>query len=267
MSRRGPQDPASLSAQSDVNSLQRGLQILRSFRSGEKSLRLADILERTKIPRRSAQKLLNTLIAHHFLRYLPGLDRYEPDVSCFVLGHSLLASLPVVRVARPIMQSLAEQLEVDMLLAEHEGMEMMILEYCTTRADGAEFSVGSLVPLAQTAMGRAWLWAQKPTIQGEYIERIRTQSVEDSLNAIPGIYRAFQDLAERGYCLSFGEWLHGKHAIAIPLVLGSRREVLALAAMASDQRFREPSFRETVAAGLIDAAMRIKSEIAQMERV
>jgi DNA-binding IclR family transcriptional regulator len=266
MNKHTAQDPGSQSAPSEVDSLQRGLEILRSFRNGEKSLQLADILDRTKIPRLSAQKLLNTLTAHHFLRYLPELDRYEPDVSCFVLGHALRASLPILRVARPVMQALAEKLGVDVFLALREGMEMMIVEYCSARTEAAEFRVGSLVPLAQTAAGRAWLWAQKPAIQGEYIERIRAEADANALNAIPGIYRAFQDLAERGYCLSLGEWMQDRHAIATPLITGNGREVFALAAMATDQRLKESFFRDTVASALVDAAARIKNEMPRTER-
>ncbi len=266
MTKHGAQDPAAAPAPAEVDSLQRGLEILRSFRNGEKSLRLADVLERTKIPRLSAQKLLNTLTAHHFLRYLPELDRYEPDVSCFVLGHALRASLPILRVARPVMQALAEKLGVDVFLALREGMEMMIIEYCSTRAEAAEIGVGHLVPLAQTAAGRAWLWAQKPAIQGEYIERIRAEADANALNAIPGIYRAFQDLAERGYCLSLGEWLQDRHAIASPLITGGGREVLALAAIAADQNLKDPLFRDSVAAALVDAAARIKNEMPRAER-
>jgi DNA-binding IclR family transcriptional regulator len=267
MNKHGAQDPGSPPAQAEVDSLQRGLEILRSFRSGEKSLQFTDILERTKIPRLSAQKLLHTLTAQHFLRYLPELDRYEPDVSCFVLGHALRTSLPILRVARPIMQALAEKLGVDVFLALRDGMEMMILEYCSARTEAAEFSVGSLVPLAQTAVGRAWLWAQKPAIQGEYIERIRAEADANALNAIPGIYRAFQDLAQRGYCLSLGEWPQDRHAVATPLIPGGGREVLALAAMAPEPRSKETFFRDTVASALVDAAARIKSEMPRTERV
>lgn len=261
MTRLGPQDPGFQAAPTEVDSLQRGLEILRSFRNGEKSLQMADILERTKIPRLSAQKLLNTLTAHHFLRYLPELDRYEPDVSCIVLGHALRASLPILRVTRPLMQALAEEFGVDVFLALREGMEVMVVEYCSAHAEAAEFRVGSLMPLAQTAAGRAWLWAQKPAIQGEIIERIRAEADGNAPNAIPGIYRAFQDLAERGYCLSLGEWLQDWHAIAAPLITEGGREVFALGATTADQKLKVASFRETVAAALVDTAVRIRNEM------
>ena len=267
MNKHGAQSPGSPPAHAEVDSLQRGLEILRSFRTGEKSLRLTDILDRTKVPHLTAQKLLNTLTAHHFLRYLPELDRYEPDVSCFVLGHALRASLPILRVSRPIMQELAQKLGVDVFLALREGMEMMIVEYCSARTEAAEFSAGSLVPIAQTAVGRAWLWAQRPVFQGELIERIRSEADEKELRAIPGIYRAFQELAERGYCFSFGEWVQNGHSIATPLILAGGRDVLALAAITTGPVSIETSFRDTVAPALVDVALRIRSEVSRTERV
>lgn len=259
------QRPGPASTQGDVDSLQRGLEILRSFRSGEKSLRLDDILARTRIPRLSALKLLNTLTAHHFLRHLPELDRYEPDVSCFVLGHSLRASLPIVRVARPIMQAFAEKHGVDVFLALREGMEMMIVEYCSARTEVAEYGAGSLLPLAQTAVGRAWLWAQRPALQAELIERIRSDAGETEMSTTARIYRSFQDLAERGCCFSVGEWLQDWLSIATPLVLAGGQEVLALAAAATEPGSMETYFRETVAPALMDAALRIKSEMPTTE--
>jgi IclR family transcriptional regulator, positive regulator for flagellar biogenesis len=267
MSKHGAQNPGSLAASAEVDSLQRGLEILRSFRIGEKSLQLADILERTKIPRLSAQKLLNTLSAQHFLRYLPELNRFEPDVSCFVLGHALRASLAILRVARPAMQALAERLGVDVFLASREGMGMMILEYCSARTEGAELSAGHLLPLAQTAVGRAWLWAQKPAIQGEYIERIRAAADTDAVNAIPGIYRAFHDLAERGCCISLDEWPQDRHAVATPLMPAAGREVYALAAIATEPRSKEAYFRDAVGPALVEAAARIKQEMPHTERI
>ena len=268
MSRRVARDSNPLAAQpAEVDSLQRGLEILRSFRTGEKSLLLADIVERTNIPRLTAQKLLNTLTAQHFMRYLPEFDRYEPDVSCFVVGHALRASLPIISVARPLMLELAGKFDIDVYLALREDMEMMIVEYCSARKEAGEFRVGTMVPLSRTAAGRAWLWAQRPAVQGEFIERIRSEADERELSAIPGVYRAFQDLAERGYCFSLGEWMQNWHSIATPLILAGGRDVLALAAMATGPGSKETSFRDTVAPALVDAALRIKSEMPRAERV
>ncbi len=265
MKQRRLRDTASATAATKVDSLQRGLEILRSFRAGETSLRMSDIVERTGISRVSAQKLLNTLTAHHFLRYLPKLDQYEPDVSCFVLGHALRASLPILPVARPIMRELAKKLGIDVALAAREGLQMLVMEYSSARPGVEEASAGTLVPLAQSALGRAWLWAQKPALQGEYIERVMTETGADTPNGIPGLYRAFQDLGERGYCISLGEWTPDRRSIAMPLVLAGGREVLALGAIEAERRHDESFFRETVAAALLEAGARIKRELPRSE--
>jgi len=253
--------PAAASVQADVDSLQRGLEILRSFRAGEKSLRLSDVVARTKMPHLTVLKLLNTLTAHHFLRYLPELDRYEPDVSCFVLGHAVRASLPVLRVAGPIMQALPEELEVDVFLAARERMDMMIIEHWGARAEAAEYSPGSLAPMARSVLGRAWLWAQRPATQGEFIERIRIEGDEKEVSAIPAIYRSFEDLAERGYCFSGRDWIGERPSVATPLILNNGQEAFALSAAASNSRATEAFFRDVVAPALMDAAARIRAEM------
>lgn len=249
----------------EVDSLQRGLEILRAFRSGEKSLRLVDIAARTRIPRATTHKLLRTLAAHRFLRYLPDLDRYEPDVACFVLGHALRTSMPLLRAARPVMQQLAEKLGMHVLLAMREGLEMLILERCGAGSALPDAEAGSLVPLAQTALGRAWQWAQRPVVQGELIESFRAQSDPAGRNAIPGIYRAFQDLAEHGYCLALGEWVEERQAVATPLILRGGRDVYALSAITTDSLNRETFLRQIAAPALIDAAVRIRTELTRVE--
>lgn len=256
-----PTNSAASPAQADVDSLQRGLEILRSFRAGEKSLRVAEVVARTKVPRLTALKLLNTLTAHRFLRYLPEFDRYEPDVSCFVLGQALRASLPILRAAGPIMRALPGEIEVEVFLASRERLNMMIIEHSGARGEASEFGVGSLVPIARTALGRAWLWAQRPAMQGEFIERIRIEGDEKEVSAIPAIYRAFEDLEERGYCYSVRDWMGERHAVATPLILNGGQEVFALAAAAGNPRSTEAFFRDVVAPTLIQLAGRIKAEM------
>lgn len=268
MNKRIFREPNSPVAQTEeVDSLRRGLEILRCFRSGKKSLTRADIVDQTGIPRLTAQKLLKTLVAHHFLRYLSALDRYEPDVSCFVVGHALRASLPIIRVARSAMLELAKRFNVDVSLALREGVEMMIIEYCAGGGGIREFGVGTMIPLATSAAGRAWLWAQRPAIQGEFMERLRSESEEGDRRAIPGIYRAFQDLAELGYCFSLGEWMHEWHGIATPLVLEGQSGVLALACMTTGPDSKESFLRDTVAPALLEAAAGIRREMSRIGTV
>ena len=267
MSKRGAPESRTAAAQTaEVDSLRRGLEILRCFRSGKKFLTLADIVDQTEIPRLTAQKLLKTLVAHRFLRHLSDLDRFEPDVSCFVVGHALRASLPILRVARSRMLELAQKFDVDVFLALREGAEMMVIEYCAGRDETGEFGVGALIPLATTAVGRAWLWAQRPATQGEFMEGLRNETDETDRRAITGIYRAFQDLAERGYCFALGGWMHERHTLATPLVLEGGGDVLALGCMSTGPGSKESFLRDTVAPALLETAAGIRKEMATVER-
>lgn len=250
----------------DIDSLRRGLEVLRCFKLRKKTLTLGEIVNQTGIPRLTALKLLNTLIAHHFVRFLSDPGRYEPDVACFVLGHSLLASLPVVRAARPLMKELSEKFKVDVLLAFRDNAEMMIAECCTNSAEANEFGVGDTMPLGTSAAGYAWLWSQKASTQGKYLERMRADAGEGGRSAMLAIYRAFQEVEERGYCLSVGERIHESQTIATPLVIGATEDVFVLACVTIKNEFAERFLRDEVAPGMLEAAARIIKELSATER-
>ena len=112
-----------------------------------------------------------------------------------------------VGVATPIMAALAERFEMDVLLATRDRLEMLVLEHCRSgAAHGSAPVAGALLPMEVTAIGRAFLWAQSPPLQGELIARIRIESSDKGARSIPGIYRAFQEIEERGFCTVHGEW-------------------------------------------------------------
>lgn len=248
------------SAQPEVDSLQRGLEILRSFRGGEKSLRFVDIVARTGLPRLTAQKLVNTLVTQRFLRFLPELDRYEPDVSCLVLGHAVRTGLGVLRVAKPILTTFATNFNVDVLIAKREGIQMLVIEHAGSAPEAMVFAPGTLMPMAQSSLGRAWLSAQRPTAQGEFIERIRSSADEQELRAVPAIYRAFQEFSDFGYHISVSDWWGDWQSVSVPLMMPGGREVLSIAASTRRLSSRDAEFRDRIAPALMHAAGEITAE-------
>lgn len=205
----------------DVDSLNRGLEILRTFCPHEGPLDAGELSERLGIPRATVIRLADTLVAQGFLRRLPDGARYVPDSSCLVLGHALLSSSVIVRVARPALERFAEENGAHIILAVRERLCMLTLAYSTPRkADPLrELEVGMMLPLTASAVGRAWLWAQAATYQGELIQRARLEGGGDVARTIPGLYRAFQELEERGFCGPSSDWLRYLYSYGAPLML------------------------------------------------
>lgn len=249
----------------EVDSLRRGFDILRCFSSGEKALNLVELANRSRTPRSTTQKLVATLTAHRFLRYLPELDRYEPDVSCFVIGQALRSSLPFLRIARPLMASLARSLDVEVLAAVREGNDILLLECCAAREDAPHHRAGTIMPLAASALGRAWLWSQRPAVQAEHLERLRGEGDEMRGRAAAAVYRAFEELERVGYCVSSGDVIHDFHVVATPLALEGTPEVVVLGCATGGPGDKEQFLRERVALALLETAARIRNEMNNLQ--
>lgn len=248
----------------NVDSLHRGLEILRCFRSGESVLSLKEVSLRLGVPRPTTQRLVNTLVAHKFLRQIGDSDRYQPDVSCLVVGHAWIAGSSIVRAAHPIMQNLATRFDVNVVLSARERLSMLCLEQCTSpKATPSPVSVGMALPITATALGRAWLWAQPGSVQSELIQRTKSEGGEEGARSIPGLYRAFQEMEEHSYCQSSGEWMRDSNAIGTAVILHNGA-TYGLCCEVAGLGWKNELFREEIGEALLEAAMQIKNVAARI---
>jgi DNA-binding IclR family transcriptional regulator len=256
-------DAALAAGRPAVDSLRRGLEILRGIPPGESVLTVADAAQRIGAPRATTRRLMHTLAAHGFLRELATEDAFEPDVACLVVGHAAITSIGALGAAAPAMTALAERFKLDVLLAVRDRLDMLVLEHCRSAAvRRAELAVGALVPIEMTALGRACLWAQSPALQGELIRRVRVESLDKGARSIPGIYRAFQELEQHGFCTALGEWRRDVHAAAAPVILNGDRTVYALGVEAFGPGARREVLRDELGSALLEAAAAIREAAA-----
>ncbi len=221
MRRRATQQAPSLVAEApssaQVNSLQRGLDILHLFDGRQPLLTQAEIASRLGLPRATVAKLLSTLLAQRFLRQTAG-DAYEPDSACLALGRTVKRGLPVVQAAAPQMLRLAEEFGIHVSLMARERLQMLVLEHAVPKGQShLGLATGALVPIAGSASGRAYLWAQKPALQAQLIEALKESGVEKLQRFMPGVYAAFQELEERGFCFMSSPVTRQSNSIATPL--------------------------------------------------
>ncbi len=201
-----------------VDSLQRGLEILRNFRVGDNSLSIGELAARSGLPRATVARLINTLAAHRFVCPIPGTDRYRADVACQSVGRALLSNHPLVLAGQAGLRGFAERFGIDLIIAVRERLDMICIAHRrgapseTAAARGQQIAhdtqvaTGALLPIATTAVGHAWLWSQPGHVQGEIAHHIRANASAPSGGGVmPQVYRAFQELEENGFCTQSGE--------------------------------------------------------------
>ncbi len=203
-----------------VTALARGLDVLRSFEPGDISLGNLEIARRTGLPKPTISRLTYTLTQLGYLTYSEKHGTYQLGSGVLSLGYAMLSGLDIRERARPFLQELSNELDVTVALGARDRMEMVYLEVCRgPAAVTLTIDVGTRIPLASTAMGRALL-AQLPQDERKFLMghvKKRVDNEEYSTLA-EGVENAVRDVATRGYCLSLGNWRPDVNAVGVPLV-------------------------------------------------
>lgn len=262
-----PDDDATGSAQGKedrhfVTALARGLEVLRCFKSGEERLGNQDLSERCKLPKSTVTRLTYTLTKLGYLHHVEESGRYRLGMATLTLGGTTLARLDVKEVSRPLMEDLANATGSQISLGIRDGMSMLYIEVCrgqsivTLRLD-----IGSRIPLATTAMGRAYLAGVTPGERQGLEERIEALDPTSWPRIAQGIRQGVSDLAEHGCCSSFGEWQKEIHGIAVPLQLGQGLPVMVINAAGPAQLLSRESFMQEIRPRVIETVRRIEQQL------
>jgi DNA-binding IclR family transcriptional regulator len=214
--------PKSINAKEDrhfVTALARGLDVLSAFRSRDRMLGNQELARRCGLPKSTISRLTYTLTKHGYLEHADdgsGNTGYRLGSAVLALGSAMLARMDMRQVARPLMQELADHSQAMVSLGVRDRLSMIYVENC--RSESAltlSLDVGSRIPLATTAMGRAYLAACSENERQSLMERIRVLDEAGWPRISAGIETALAEYAETGCCTSFGEWQKDVNAIAI----------------------------------------------------
>jgi len=211
-----------------VTALARGLELLRCFGDASEYLGNADLAHRTEIPRPTVSRLTATLTQLGYLIYMPHLEKYRLGPRVLDLGYRYLASEGVGSIARPFMQELANATDCMIALGVPEGRQITYTQTC--QGPGPlilRMQVGSRVPMAHSAMGRAFLAASSPEERESYYELIKADSPADWPAVRDALEQSFDDYERYGFCMTEGEWSRDISGVGVPLVLENGQRIVA----------------------------------------
>lgn len=216
-------------ATATVLTVQRGMQVLRAFHSDRLPLGNADLVRRTGLSKATVSRLTTTLLQLGYLRHVPGGRQFELTFAPLAMGHAYAATSELVEQAGPFLQDLADRLEVNATLAMPEGLDMLYVGYRTGRhISTLRYGVGSLVPMGQTAIGRAYLWSLPVKQRQHLVARLIAQAGHQAGQVEAGIAQAFEDLAHSGMCGVFGSFRRHTFGLARPVLVGRQKTRMAM---------------------------------------
>lgn len=211
-----------------VMTVQRGLQVLRAFRSDRTPLSNAEIVRRTRLPKATVSRLTTTLMQLGYLRHVPEGREFELGTAALRIGHAYCTSSRLAELANPLLQELADRLEVSVALSIRDGLDVLYLGYkASERVATLRMGVGTVLPMGVTAGGHAYLWGM-PAAEREALLAELQRRASDPVRLERIVRSSFADLNESGTCAVFGEYQRDVYAVALPVHVGRKQVLMAL---------------------------------------
>lgn len=244
-----------------VTALARGLEVLRCFGARDRWLTQQEIVKRTGLAKPTVARLVHTLTELGHLGYSHALNKYALGSETLSLGFSALGQMDVRRIARPLLQSLAEHTRAAVHLAVSDNLSMFLID---TYRHSTSFvvDIGSRVPIATTSMGRAYVSALPPDRRRALLEELREAHGEDWPRLREGIDEAVAQYEEHGYCLSLGDWRREVHAIAAPLLLPEASEPVVFACSGAAFQLEPEVLKHDFAPRLLTVVGNVRSALS-----
>ena len=141
-----------------ATTLARGLEVLRCFTPPEPMLGNKEISVRTGLPKPTVSRLTYTLTKLGYLRHNMRLGKYQLGSAVLSIGYPLLASMSIRQIARPFMKELADYTSGAVNMGIRDRLSMVYVEACRSGNLTTLPDIGTSVPIAQSVIGRAFLY-------------------------------------------------------------------------------------------------------------
>ncbi|HUA50276.1 MAG TPA: IclR family transcriptional regulator C-terminal domain-containing protein [Solirubrobacteraceae bacterium] len=200
-----------------VQSLERGLAVIRAFDGDHRELALSEVARSTGLTRAAARRFLLTLVKLGYVSFSQGRFSLRPRV--LELGYAYLSSLSLPEVALPHMEALVAKVNESCSISVLDDTDVVyVARVPTRRIMSITLAVGTRLPAFVTSMGRVLLAGLSEEELEERLARIqivpltsRTVKDKDSLHAILATVR------RQGYAATDQELEEGLRSLAVPL--------------------------------------------------
>ena len=208
------------SDRSFVVALSRGLDVLRAFHPNDGLLGNQELAARTKLPKPTVSRLTYTLTKLGYLTPVPRFEKYQLAPSAMALGYAALANLGVRHLSEAFREEVMRETGGAVAVGARDRLSMIYFGQSRNGLTlGVQLDVGSRIPIATTAMGRAYIWALPPDDRTALLRELREHYGSRWPKMRDGIERSGEMVARHGFAISAGEWQDDVHAVGVALKL------------------------------------------------
>lgn len=222
-----PEDPASASAPEGRSLLRRAFAILDAFDYRDREVRLAELAERTGLPKPTVLRIARELVQWGALERTPG--GYQLGVRLFMLGEKVPREGTLRDIARPYLEDLYEATHENVNLGVLYGAEVLYLaRVAGHRSSDVVLRVGDTLPAYSTSIGKILL-AHAPREVVEHVVRAGLSRLTPHTVVMPGQFvNQLRTAAARGYAINSEETHVGVVSVAAPVLAADGRALAAI---------------------------------------
>ncbi|WP_316214707.1 IclR family transcriptional regulator [Bradyrhizobium sp. SZCCHNR2035] len=247
-----------------VVALSRGLEVLRAFRPNDGLLGNQEIAARTNLPKPTVSRLTYTLTKLGYLTPVPRFEKYQLAPAAMALGYAALANLGVRQLSEPFREQLMRETGGAVAIGARDRLSMIYFGQSRNGVVNVQLDVGSRIPIATTAMGRAFIWALPDDERVALLRELREHYGSRWPKMRNGIERSAETVAKYGFAISAGEWQDDVHAVGVALKLNDGTGPYAFNCGAPAFRFTEERLRNDIGPRLVAMVRNIEAALGGM---
>lgn len=245
-----------------VQSLERGLAVIRAFDADSPELTLSDVARSTGLTRAAARRFLLTLADLGYVR--TDGKRFSLTARVLELGYSFLSSLSLPDVARPHLERLSAEVGESSSVSVLDGADVVyVSRVAVSRIMTVSITVGTRFPAHATSMGHVLL-AGLPEAEFEaYLAKADLNRLTaHTLTSAAALRAEVASVREQGWSLVDQELEEGLRSVAAPIRSKEGKVVAAVNVSTHVSRTTPESVREQMVPPMLAAAARIEADLA-----
>jgi DNA-binding IclR family transcriptional regulator len=243
--------------------VQRAVRLLRHIADGDPVASVSETSKALKINRTTLLRLLHTLEAEGFVQRRNGESGYQVGLSLITLSARVIFSQDMMRVADPILASLAEAVEMSAHLGVLDDAYVLYVLRRTPNAPlASNIRIGSRLPAHATTMGRAILaYMNTPDVDEIFRGKPLLRFSANTPTTMGELHAALKQARRDGFVWSMGFFEPSIGSAAVPVLDFAGAPVAALNVSGPLDLFRDKSRRRLIKQELSAAGLEVSQRL------
>ena len=243
-----------------VQSLQRGLAVIRAFDAEHPTLTLSEVARSTGLARAAARRFLLTLVDLGYMRVEDRRFMLTPRV--LELDHAYLSSLTLPEITLPFLRDFVAEIRESSSLCVLDGHHIVyVARVPANRIMSVSISVGTRFPAFATSLGRVLVAGQSDEWLETYLKTadlspITPRTISDAKTLLAEIER----VRSQGWAMVDQELEEGVRSLAAPIHDAAGAVVAAVNVSVHASRWTLEAVREQLLPRLLETTAAVERD-------